>query len=105
MENESNGVMIENWISQYNLNHPNQEEECIGTYTFSTSNGKSTIDHILVNNKLYTGYKGMHINEDKTLLNISDHWLVRAWLKIGPNTNINWKKPKVKTITWIKKGE
>ena len=47
----------------------------------------------------------MHINEDKTLLNISDHCLVRAWFKIGPNSKANWKKPKVKTITWIKKDK
>ena len=105
IETDSNGVMIENWISQYNLNHLNQTEECIGTYTFSTSNGKSAIGHILANNKFFTGYKGIHINEDKTLLNISDHCLVRAWFKIGPNSKANWKKTKVKTITWIKKDE
>ena len=81
--------MIENWISQYNLNHLNQTEECIGTFTFSTSKGKSAIDHILVNNKLYTGYKGMHVNEDRTLLDISDHCLVRAWFKIGLGSKTN----------------
>ena len=47
----------------------------------------------------------MHINEDRTLLNISDHCLVRAWFKIGPNSKTNWKKPKVKTITWVRKDE
>ena len=66
---------------------------------------KRAIDHILTNNKLFTGYKGMHINEDKTLLNISDHCLVRAWFKIGPVSKTSWKKQKAKTITWIKKDE
>ena len=92
IETDSNGEMIENWISQYNLNHLNQTEECIGTYTFSTSNGKSATDHILTNNKLFTGYKRMHINEDKTLLDISDHCQVKAWFKIGPVSKTSWKK-------------
>ena len=104
-ETDCNGIMIEDWISKFNLNHLNQTEECIGTYTFSTTNGKSAIDHILVNNKLYSGYKGMHINEDKTLLNISDHCLVRAWFKLGSIPKVDWKKPKYKTITWVRKDE
>ena len=98
--------MIESWISQFNLNHLNQTEECIGTYTFSTKNGKSAMDHILTNNKFFTGYKRMHINKDKTLLNISDHCLVRAWFKVGPISKVSWKKQKKqKIITVIKKDE
>ena len=95
--------MIENWTSKYNLNHLNQTEECQGTFTFNASNGKSAIDHILVNNRLFIEYKGMHIDEEKTLINISDHCLVRAWFKIGPSPKTHWKKTKAKIITYIKK--
>ena len=58
---------------------------------------------MLVNNKLYTGYKGMHIDEEKELLNISDHCLVRAWFKIGNEKKTRWNKPKTKEIICIKK--
>ena len=44
-ETDANEEMIEEWMSKFNLNHLNQTEECIGTYTFGTKNGKSAIDH------------------------------------------------------------
>ena len=47
----------------------------------------------------------MHIDEDKILLNISDHCLVRAWFKLGTNLKTNWKKTQIKEIQWIKKDE
>ena len=80
---DANGQMIENWVIKYNLNHLKQSEKCRGTYTFSSKNGRSAIDHILVNDKMVTGYKGMNIDEDKTLLDISDHSLVWAWFKMN----------------------
>ena len=61
-----NGEMIEEWTTNFNLHHLNQTEECIGTYTFSSNKGRSAIDHMLVNNKLYTEYKSMHIDERKS---------------------------------------
>merc|ERR1711942_545793 len=79
-EIDCNGRIIENWISNFNLNHLNQTVECIGKYTFSTINGKSAIDHILTNDKMYMGYKSMYIDEEKSLVDIkTDHCLVRAW--------------------------
>ena len=47
----------------------------------------------------------MNINEDKTLLDISDHCLVRAWFKIGHTQQIKCRKPTYKNINWIKKDE
>ena len=47
----------------------------------------------------------MHIDEEKVLLNISDHCLVRAWFKVGPQTRTNWKKTLFKEIEWIKRDE
>ena len=64
---------------------------------------KSAIDHILVNDRLVEDFKGMFIDEEKELLNISDHCLVRAWFKVGPQPKTNWKKPEFKEIEWIKK--
>ena len=36
IETDENGDMIEEWMSKFNLNHLNQTEDCIGTYTFET---------------------------------------------------------------------
>ena len=47
----------------------------------------------------------MHINEDKALLRMSDHNLVRAWFKVGPTSKPRWKKQKQKEITVVKKDE
>ena len=95
---DHNGKMIERWTTKMNLHHLNQTEECIGTYTFNSNNGKSAIDYMLVNDELFGGYKGIHIDEGKELLNISDHCLVRAWFKIGSEENIKWNKQKKKDI-------
>ena len=105
IETDVNGKMIEDWIPKYSLNHLNQSEDCIGTYTFDSLNGRSAIDHILTNDKLFEGFKGMHIDEERAILNISDHSLVRAWFKIGHNMKPKWEKKKHKTITVIKKDE
>ena len=48
----------------------------------------------------------MHIDEEKTMLNISDHNLVRVWFKIGNDNNrSDWKKKTKKNITWISRDE
>ena len=96
--------MVEEWTLKYNLHHLNLSEKCIGKYTFHNNVGKSAIDHILVNDRLVEDFKGMFIDEEKELLNISDHCLVRAWFKVGPQPKTNWKKPEFKEIEWIKKG-
>ena len=54
---------------------------------------------------MYEEFRGMHIDEEKELLNISDHCLVRAWFKMGTKERTNWKKTKMKEIQWIKKDE
>ena len=54
---------------------------------------------------MFEGFKGMHIDEERAILNISDHNLVRAWFKIGHNMKPKWEKKKHKTITVMKKDE
>ena len=100
-----NGAMIEKWIIDHDLNHLNQSEDCRGVYTFNTKKGKSAIDHMIVNDKLYSGFKGMRIDEEKALTNLSDHCLVRAWFKIGQIQNIKCRKPIYKNISCIKRDE
>ena len=54
---------------------------------------------------MFEDFRGMHINEEKELLNISDHCLARAWFKMGPKQRTNWKNPSIKEIQRIKKDE
>merc|ERR1712030_199364 len=46
-----------------------------------------------------------YIDEDKIQLDISDHCVVRAWFKVNPRENKNWKNKGYKEISWIAKEE
>merc|ERR1711874_520784 len=85
--------------------HLNTFDNCNGTYIFQSLNGKSTIDHVLANKTLLDKYISMHIDEEKVMLNINDHNLVRVWFRIGNyNNKPNWKKHS-KHITWISRDD
>merc|ERR1711874_106745 len=60
-------------------------------------------DHILVNDGLVGDFRVVFVDGGRELLNVSDHCLVRAWFKVGPQPKTNWKKPGFKEIEWIKK--
>jgi len=105
IKSDSNGLMIEKWVDKHDIFHLNSLITCTGKYTFESANGKSAIDHILTNGKLYEKHIGMWIDEDKTMLNISDHNLVRAWFKIGNTKPIKKKKKNIKEITWISRDQ
>merc|ERR1711874_210343 len=106
IKTDANGRMIERWTEQLNMHHLNYTEECSGTYTFESPNGRSAIDHVLVNNTLQEKYIGMYINEDRNMLNISDHNLVRTWFRINPEHNRpKWKKTTKKCIKWISRDK
>merc|ERR1711874_823399 len=93
---------LEEWTVNLDLNHLNITEQCTGTYTFCSKNGRSAIDHVLVNGTLLENYVGMHIDEDRVMLNISDHSLVRVWFRISSNNEgTSWKKASFKTIKWV----
>merc|ERR1712179_280553 len=74
--------------------------------TFNSLNGKSAIDHVLINDTLLEKFLGMHIDEDRMLLDISDHCLTRIWFKVkNYNEKTDWKKTNSKTINWVSKDE
>ena len=80
------------------MHHLNASETCIGKYTFESLNGKSAIDHVLTNDCMKRRHLGMWIDEERTMLNISDHNLVRTWFKLKPDRyKIKKKKPKKKS--------
>merc|ERR1711888_81268 len=101
---DANGRMVESWTENKDLIHLNAMDTCIGRYTFKSQNGKSAIDHVLVNDCMATSHISMWIDEDKTMLDISDHNLVRVWFKLGnDNFNVKKKRPK-KRVTWISRN-
>ena len=103
---DANGKMLEDWVIKYDLNHLNTTDKCSGKYTFHSLNGRSAIDHVLINNNLLDNFVGMHIDEDRTMLSISDHSLVRVWFRLGTDKeSTDWNKKKYKTITWISREE
>merc|ERR1712105_558180 len=100
---DANGQMIENWSIDKDLQHLNIHENCEGKYTFTSPNGKSAIDHVLVNNNLMNDFIGMFIDEGRIQLNISDHNLIRVWFTMK-HKNTKWKNnSSKKTIRWVGK--
>ena len=103
---DANGKMLEDWTTKLDMHHLNLTDQCTGKYTFKSKNGRSAIDHILVNDWLFEKYIGMHIDEDRMQLDISDHCVVRAWFKLkSRGDRTSWKKNNTKEIQWIKKDE
>merc|ERR1712179_212032 len=102
---DCNGEMLESWVENHGMHHLNTLDTCEGIYTFSTVNGKSAIDHILTNDILFEKHISMYIDEDKAMLNLSDHNLVRAWFQIGNDNNSIPRKRSVKTVTWISRDQ
>ena len=104
IRSDANGEMIKSWTDNGDLYHLNAMDTCIGRYTFESQNGRSAIDHMLANECMVGSHISMWIDEDKTMLNISDHNLVRAWFKMGnDNYRVKKKRPK-KRITWVSRN-
>merc|ERR1711888_219135 len=101
IKSDANGEMVKLWVEQKNMIHLNALETCRGKYTFSTVNGRSAIDHVLVNENMRQKHLSMWVDEDKTMLDISDHNLVRVWFRMGNNNYRGGKKKPRKRITWI----
>merc|ERR1712055_1063422 len=53
---DTNGQMVEDWTVNFDLHHLNIHEKCKGKYTFSSPNGKSAIDHVLINDNLLENF-------------------------------------------------
>ena len=104
IRSDANGIMIKTWTNSKDLIHLNTKDTCIGRYTFDSLNGKSAIDHVLVNGCMEKYYIGMWIDEEKTMLDISDHNLVRVWFKVGNDNYRGKKRRPLKRATWISRN-
>ena len=82
--------MICEWMSNYSLILLNMDEKCQGVTTWSRDykNQHSAVDFVLVNNYyIYKKICNMKIDEQKDVLDISDHHLVTFSLNIENKKN------------------
>ena len=89
------GRVIMDWIADYNLVLMNCDMKCEGTYTWSQREQKSVIDYVMVNKEAYDIIKYMKIDENKEILDITDHNIITIGMGITTN---NFRKGK-----WIKR--
>ena len=97
------GEMINEWIDTQDLILLNSDEKCNGTYTWGRMEQKSTLDMVLVNQKMYEKYKSMEIDEDKKVILFSDHNLIKVELSLGEEYDIDLKRTSGKSSLTIRK--
>lgn len=82
-EEDTNGRMVLDWMTNYSLILLNGDEKCEGTNTWERGNQNSAIDFMLVNNKMYDRFKHLHIDENKEQYDASDHNLMTATFRLN----------------------
>ncbi|CAL4059364.1 unnamed protein product, partial [Meganyctiphanes norvegica] len=79
---DRNGRMILKWLNEYNLTMLNLDDRCEGTTTWEARDQKSTVDFVLVNQKMYSRFIEMEIDEKREKIDISDHNLITVTFKM-----------------------
>ena len=87
-----NGRMLLEWARDYRLTILNLDEKCSGVYTRVRREQKTAIDYAVVNNRIYEIFNSMHIDENKEIIDGSDHTLLTV--------NLNVRKDKIKKTEW-----
>ena len=83
-----NGQIILNLMERHNLVLLNDNERCHGKVTWQERNMKSTIDYMMVNEKMYNKFEKMVIDEQKEEIDFSDHNLIAASFYMKRKRNI-----------------
>ena len=94
-DDDENGKMILEWIEKYKLIMLNLEDRCEGIYTRIRGEQKTTIDYVLVNDRVYEDFRHMHIDEEKEIIDGSDHTLITVDLEVQKSMGKNktrWKE-------------
>ena len=92
-----NGEIVIDWLSKYNLTLLNGLVECDGMYTWTVGERRSVIDYCLVNEHLMEKFGSISIDENKEIIDLSDHNLITINFKIRNNIN-----NEIKNICMIK---
>lgn len=101
---DENGLIVLDWMNECNMNLLNLDVACQGTYTWTRDNQKSVIDFVLANNKCYEYFQSLYVDEERELLDISDHNLLTVTLKIQTGS-VNFRKGKVTRKPYLKTDE
>ena len=102
-EQDANGKMLLEWLSNYSLNMLNMDNRCKGKYMWCRGNSKSTLDYVLVNKKILGNFQNMEIDEDKNTFDESDHCLVNVKMFFKGAENIKFNKNRWKYEEYYKK--
>ena len=81
-----NGKMILDWMERYKVIMLNDDTRCQGEYTWRKKEKKSLIDYALASEGLYDMFEGMEIDEEQTEFDLSDHNLLKVYLKAKKKT-------------------
>ena len=85
-----NGRLVKQLAEFHNLTILNLHDKCEGEATWSRNNLSSTIDFVLINEKMNNAFTGMNIDENQERCDLSDHNLIEVNFRW--NTRINWNK-------------
>ena len=102
-KDDENGKMIIGWGEEYGLITLNLEEKCEGTYTRIVKEQKTTVDYILVNKKIYDIVEEIEIDENRDILEGSDHVAMRMSLRVKETRGF--QKPKWKKREYVSNKE
>ena len=93
-ERNRNGRYLDDLIGKFNLIMLNLDDRCKGTTTREENGIKSTIDFVLICQKLYKNYLSMEIDEEKNYFDMSDHCILRTILSNEEKKNKLKDQPK-----------
>ena len=102
---DKNGRMVMEWTTNYDLVLMNTDIKCEGTITREKGEQKTAIDMVLMNRNLYEKCKTMKIDEERDIIDISDHNLISIELNVRQKSGHNYNKNKWIEEEFYKKGE
>ncbi|CAL4065751.1 unnamed protein product [Meganyctiphanes norvegica] len=83
------GRMIVKRPNEYNLTMLNLDDRCEGTTIWEAREQKSTVDFVLVSQKMYSRFIEKEIDEKREKIDISDHNLITVKFKMKKTNRKN----------------
>ena len=103
-QNENGNIAVD-LTNNFGLTLLNLDEACKGIYTWTRQEQKSAIDFVMANKSCYELFQRLVIDEEREILDISDHNVLTTVLKVR-SSNVDFKKgDKMITKTYFKTDE
>lgn len=81
----------------------NIDEKRIGLYKWERGESKIAIGFLIANEKAYRNIKSMRIDEEREILDLSDHCMIEVKMNVGRGKKEKWKEWREKYFYRIKK--